>query len=739
MLALLLVSTPAPLLAGSLEEDLGRSEVRVRSAPFHLAPGRTVREYRLVERLEALGYRRVHQKPDAPGTYFWGNETFWIWRRAHRLRGRDRPAQIFGLALAPRDGMVLRLFGGEGEPLRRPPWLEPETLAESLEGDRARRLPVRLADLPDHVWQALLAAEDARFFDHPGVDGRALARALLANLKAGKVAQGGSTITQQLVKMRDLTPRRTLGRKVSEAVRALALEADHDKEEILQAYLNHVYYGHVEGLAVHGIGAAARALFSKNARDLDLAEAALLAALVQGPNRLSPVRHPERAKERRDWVLWRLEELGWAPAGEVAAARRAPVKVRLTAPRAPPGGWFLDWVAGIVREEAPRRAEKGRGFVVETELDPELQRLAESAVRGRLASLRSAYPRLRMAPLQAALVALDAKTGGVLAHVGGDPDGPRGGFDRVRQARRQPGSTVKPLLLLEAFEACGMRGPLNPSSRVADATLRIDLPSGPWEPVNPDGRFRGVVTAREALRESLNIPFVRIARWCGYRETAARMRAAGLDLPADPPPSFALGAVEATPLQLARAYTVFATPGRRLEARPVFRVERPGGRRLHRSRPRSSGVTTPSAAWLVHHLMMDAVAKGTARAVALEGLAAAAKTGTSSERRDAWIAGHAGGIVAVAWVGRDDGGPLGLTGASAAGPLWRKFMEGAARTRPPRRLPAPRGVVERCVDPATGLLVGCGRRRAVGDLFRRDAQPPRKRFWRRDEPVPVVR
>jgi membrane carboxypeptidase/penicillin-binding protein len=280
---------------------------------------------------------------------------------------------------------------------------------------------------------------------------------------------------------------------------------------------------------------------------------------------------------------------------------------------------------------------------------------------------------------------------------------------------------------------------LDPSSRVADEPLKIDLPSGPWEPVNPDGRFRGAVTTREALRHSLNVPFVRIARWCGWRESAGRMRDAGLVLPADPPPAFSLGAVETTPLQLAGAYTVLASPGRRLEARPLRRVERPGGRRLHRSRPRSAKVTSPSAAWLVRHLMTDAVARGTARSVALEGLDVAAKTGTSSERRDAWLAGHSGGVVAVVWVGRDDGAPLGLTGASAAGPLWREFMDRAARARPPRRLPAPHGVVERCVDPRTGLLVGCGRRSAVEERFRREAQPPRKRFWRRDESVPVVR
>lgn len=732
----LLLAGEAAAAAADLESELGRSEVRIRSAAAPLPAGRTVTELGLPSRLEAAGYRRVHRRPERPGEYFWGHETFWIYRRGHPLDGRWRAPRLVGLDLRRRDGMVLGVVSEGGT---RPPGpddsLEPEVLSESLDGDRAPRRPVALSELPDHAWRCLLAAEDARFFDHSGIDARGVARALLKNVLAGRVEQGGSTITQQLIKMRDLTPRRTVGRKLSEAVRALALEAEYDKRDILEAYLNHVYYGHADGLALHGIGTAARAYFSKDASDLELGESALLAALVQGPNRLSPTRHPERARARRDWVLGRMAELGWAEAADVAAARSRGLGLDVSSPPRPLAPRFVAWVGALARSEAPRRAEQGRGLVVETQLDPRLQRLAEDVARAHLARLRRDYRALRGVDLGIALVALDADTGGVLAHVGGDPDRP--GFDRARSARRQPGSTVKPLLLLEAFQDCGDRSPLTPASHVLDAPLRIELPSGPWSPANPDGAYRGAVDVRSALRDSLNVPFVRIGRWCGFEHVASRLRAAGLSVPQPPPPAFTLGALEVTPLELASAYTVLATPGQRLKPLPATRVEKPGGRRLARFRASASRVCDPSTAFLVRDLLRTAVRSGTARPVAIDGLDVAAKTGTSSSRRDAWIAGHVEGVVAVVWVGRDDGAPLGLTGGAAAGPAWRDFMAAAVRARPPRPVRTPPGVVERTVDPRTGMLVRSGHRRAQPELFRQDALPPRKRFWRRTT-VPVV-
>jgi hypothetical protein len=315
--AALAISLPesVPAQGADLADDLGRNETRVFSQRYRIQAGRTVTEIDLARRLENRGFARVRgARPTRPGEYFWGFERFWIYRPATQIGKQRYPARLFGLSLQRSDGLIL---GGIDEHNRalapKHLWIAPTILAESFDSRRALTRRVSFEDLPEHSWRAVLAAEDARFFEHSGVDARSLARALLKNVKAGEVVQGGSTITQQLIKIRDLSPKRSLGRKASEAVRALALEADYDKTEILEAYLNAVYYGHIEAIQIYGIGTAARAYFSKPASDLDLAESALLAAIIQGPNRLSPVRNPEAVLDRYRWVLSRLGEPEWTP------------------------------------------------------------------------------------------------------------------------------------------------------------------------------------------------------------------------------------------------------------------------------------------------------------------------------------------------------------------------------------------------------------------------------------------
>jgi membrane peptidoglycan carboxypeptidase len=743
------LSVPLGLWAADppLTSTLGRNDVRIWSAPYRLPVGVTIEGAELPLRLERLGYERVHERPHEPGQYFWGSEIFWIWRREHRWGGKRRPAELLRLGLVADTGEVRSVFtlerpqaeGPEEERYRSPraAWLEPELVAESLDPDRAPRRLAHFETLPERVWRAVLAAEDARFFEHGGVDPRSLARAALSNVKAGRVTQGGSTITQQLIKVRDLTPRRSLGRKASEAARALALEAEHSKEEILEAYLDSIYFGHLGGMELYGIGAAAQAFFSKPPAALDLGEAALLAAMIQGPNGLDPVRHPDRALARQRWVLDRLEELDWAPATEIARARGGLPRLRLSPPRPLAGRHLIQWVGDEVTRAAERRSRKGRGVVVETTLDLRLQELAEDAVRDGLAKLRRERRALADRPLSAALVALDAATGEVVAWVGGDPAA-RDDFDRARRARRQPGSAVKPLVLLEAFEECGRKAPLHPATRVADRPLSLELPTGPWRPVNSNGNFRGTVTLREALVSSLNVPFVRAARWCGFDATARRLRRAGYALPEEPPPAFVLGAVEASPLELATAYGAIAAAGRAANARPITRLERPSGRRLQGYRPRAHRVAGAEAAYLVADLMADAVGRGTAREAALAGTWVAAKTGTSSNRRDAWLAGMAADLVCVVWVGLDDATPLDLGGGAAAAPIWRAFMERAVPSRSPVRPAEPRRIVHRWVERDTGLIVREGRDGAYEEIFRRGALPRWRRWYRSDEPEPVI-
>ncbi|MBT3223786.1 MAG: hypothetical protein HN348_32355, partial [Proteobacteria bacterium] len=502
-------------------------------------------------------------------------------------------------------------------------------------------------ELPDHVWLPLLALEDTRFFKHIGVDGRSIARAIVANFKAGQSVEGASTITQQLIKNRDLSPKRTLSRKISEAARALLVDTFRTKEVILQSYLNTVYYGHVDGVAVHGLGTASQVYFSKDAADLTLEEAALLAAIVQGPNGLSPIRHPDAAKERRDRAISRMVELGWLDEDLARETKAKPIVLQLTSPEPHMATHFRSWTVKTTKEKS-RALDRGWGLVIETTLDPQLQRHAENTVEAHLASLRQNYPLLRQTDLSAALVAVDVKTGAVLAYVGGDPANP-GEFDRAREAERQPGSAIKPLLLLEALETCGDNPPLNPASQISDRPLTVELPSGKWEPHNYDHKNHGNVSVRTALVKSYNIPFVRIAEHCGMNPTARRVGRAGISLPKDPPPSFVLGSIETTPLDLAGAFTVF-NDGRSVEPRGVSRIHGPKGRRIAAFAPKKTRAASPATAYLIRDMMDDVVDEGTGRAAAISGLEVAGKTGSSSNLRDAWFVGQAEGVVTVVWV-----------------------------------------------------------------------------------------
>ncbi|HEX6851307.1 MAG TPA: transglycosylase domain-containing protein [Candidatus Polarisedimenticolaceae bacterium] len=736
---LLSLALASPALAAPLESTLGRNETRILSAPFAVVPGKSVQDLKLDERLERLGYTRVRNRPDRPGEYFHGTDVYWFYRRPCHANGSDQPAALIGLDLG-KNGAIggLRSNGRSRSFEEGDVWLEPEILAESLDGKRADRVRVELDRLPEKVWRPVLAAEDARFFEHGGVDPRSIARAALKNLRKGKVAEGGSTITQQLVKNRDLTPERTLGRKASEAMRALSLEAEYDKKEILQAYLNTIYFGHVDAIAIYGFGTAARAYFGKDAAKLTLAESAALAAMIQGPNRLSPLKDEKALRNRRDWVLSRMEELGWATGAEVAIAKASGVAEKPTKPKVTSPGHLLSWLGTDGKRLEQERVEEGKGFLVETTVDPVLQEAAEGVVASHLDTLRRLYPRLKGAKLSSALVALDARTGAVLAYVGGDPDDRAGSFDRARLAKRQPGSVVKPFVALEALDTCDGKTPLTASSRILDEPLTIDLPKGPWEPKNFDEEFRGPVLLREALAESRNVPAVRIARHCGFDRVAATFREAGLDLPASPPPSFVLGAIETSPLAVARAYTVLATPGKRLEPYAWTYMETPGGRSLATKKAAALKVADPSSAYLVRDLLRSAVEEGTATSGALEGVEVAAKTGTSSELRDAWFAGVAGSVVTVVWVGLDDAGKLGLTGAAAAGPVWHDFMAKAVPARADHALERPRDVVEMWVQERTGLLVREGRLGARAELYRKGTLPPKKRWWKIDTPMEPI-
>jgi len=729
LVAVLALLAPVCASAMDLDHVLGRRQLEIRSAPFAPVVGRTVEQQALRQRLERLDYARVRSRPTEPGTWQIDGDTWWVFRRGHRSEGRWHDPEVFGVVV--QGGVVRGLVDRAGAPMDPRPghWLEPEVLATSWDGGNAPRIDVRLSELPEAAWRPLLALEDHRFFEHSGVSGRAIARAALANVKKGGVAEGGSTITQQLVKNRDLAARRALDRKASEAVRALALEASTSKEEILEAYLNTVYYGHVDGVGVYGIGRASQVWFGKPASTLRLHEGALLAAILQGPNAMHPLRHPQRARQRRDKALDRMQQLGWATPEQVATAKARPLGVDVHPSPREATRQVLDRVRQVAEEDASRRLDKELGFEIDTTLDPWLQQRTVDHTRAWLDRLRRGHRRLRGKPLHAVVVVMDAESGDVLAYVGGDPSQTGDSFDRARRARRQPGSTLKPLILLEAYDDCGSERPIRPSTRISDGPVRI----GDWSPRNHDGKHHGSPTAHDSLVHSHNRAMVRLAQHCDLDASFKRMRRAGLTLPDDPPAPALLGAVEVSPLELLQAHSAFANQGITARPRLVSRIGRPNGTRTggeSRSRRR---IAQAGPTWLVSDALGDVVRRGTARGARLQGTQARGKTGTSSQGRDAWFVGHAEGRVTVVWVGLDEG-VLGLSGGRAAAPLWKRVMQDAVDTAPDQPEDRPDGVVVCKVDPATGLAPGLmGDAGTVERWCLRRARPPRAQPWRKDE------
>ncbi len=582
------------------------------------------------------------------------------------------------------------------------------------------RIPVTLSDLPDHLVQAVLAVEDQRFFQHHGLDFRRIGGALFANVRAGGIRQGGSTLTQQLAKNLFLSSSRTVLRKVREAALALALEARYDKGTILEAYLNEIYLGQDGGRPIHGVGAAARYYFGRNVERIGLAESALLAGMIQAPNRYVPDRHPESARERRALVLnlmidqLRVNGPAARRAAEAALPRREHPTSTLDA------RWFRDQVQRDVR------SLPSRGVAVYTTMDATLQRAAERAVQAGIRRLR------RQAPgVEAAVVALDPRTGDLLAMVGGADYG-TSQFNRATQARRQPGSAFKPIVALAALERHDDGNPqFTLATMVDDAPLSVRAGGTLWQPANYDGQFHGEVTVREAMEQSLNVPFARIGMQVGAERIVATARRLGIAGPLRPVPSLALGSSEVTLLELARAYGVFAAQGELAASRTVLGSARHGTRLEGVRDPVVTRVADPAATYLVTSTLQGVVTRGTGRALNARGRfeGIAGKTGTSNDWRDAWFVAYSPELVVAVWVGRDDGQSIGMSGASAALPIVAGFLNDIEPEDGWEGPNVPDGIVEATVSAGgEGWYGGCG----STEVFLEGTEPSEQGCWRGD-------
>jgi len=526
--------------------------------------------------------------------------------------------------------------------------------------------PVEIADLPAYVPQALLAVEDRRFYEHPGIDPIGLLRALVVNIEAGRVVQGGSTITQQLAKNLFLTPDRTLKRKVQEMLIAFWLEQRLTKDEILDLYFNRVYFG----AGTYGLDAAAHRYFGIPARELSLYEAALIAGLLKAPTRYNPINDPDLAHQRAVGVLDAMVDAGFITADQGAAAAAA--RSSRHGPAFEHGRYFADWVSGLLPGLV---GPAGADLMVHTTLDPRIQSIAEEEVERMLAAVG------RQEKVGQAAVVVMSPDGAVRAMVGGRSYGDSQ-FNRAVQALRQPGSSFKTFVYLAAMEAGYV-----PDSRMVDAPISIKLPGGTWSPKNYGNRYYGEVTLREAFARSLNSVAVRLAERVGPETVAQVARRLGITSDLTATPSIALGSSEVTLLEMTGAYAAFANGGRGVWPYGISEVDRADGSLIYRRLGDGPGtVVAPGPLAAMTNLLQATVAWGTGRA-ADPGRPAGGKTGTSQDYRDAWFMGFTADYVVGVWVGNDDGTPMSsVTGGSLPGRLWKAIVTRAEKGMPARPL-----------------------------------------------------
>lgn len=600
-----------------------------------------------------------------------------------------------------------------------------------LRAAQAETVPVR--SLPRYVRDAFVAVEDQRFYEHGPLDWRRVAGAALHNLRRGAVAEGFSTITMQLARnvFPDRIPaeQRTLGRKLVEIRVAYAIEGRYAKDEILELYLSHIYFGN----GARGIEAAARHYFGTSADSLTLSQGALLAALVRGPAFYDPRRHPERALARRNFILKAMEKQKRIAPEAAQRSRGVALGVIPARPFAQGAGGLAPYFVEQVRKEVEDRFGErvyDETMEVTTTLDAGLQRAAEEALEAQLAAVEKgalgAFSAPRYAPaaapasqtpyLQGAVVALQAATGDVLAWVGGR-DFRQSRFDRVESARRQAGSAFKPFVY-----AAALREGRTLSQRLQDAPMQVKLPDGrTWQPRNFDGAFLGPVTLREALVESRNIPTLRLAEDVGVGRVARVARDAGIRSPMEETPALPLGTVAVSPLELATAYSAFATLGEVARPRLVLSVRAEDGKVLWTADPpRSKRVLDRGVAFLVTDVLQEALDRGTGRTARAAGFTgdAAGKTGTTNDGTDAWFVGYTPLLVAAVWVGFDEPRPIlpAATGSRLAAPVWGAMMARAVGGGAHWGIPGE--VRQAWVDPASGSPLKDGCRPSSGEALR---------------------
>ena len=689
-------------------------ESLIFTSPKRVSVGQEMSPDRLISYLKMSGYSAVNDAA-ASGR---------ITRTGNSIQIQPAASSYFGgkngVAIEFNNGRISRLTSLETGGHLLTAEIEPELITSLFGDSREKRRPMRYSEFPDLFRQAVLSAEDKRFFDHPGLDPIRVVGAAWRDVRSGTMAQGASTITMQVARSFFFSTKREWKRKIKEIGMALVLENRFTKEQLFELYANEVYLGNRGSFAVHGFGEAARAYFDKDLRELSLEQFAFLAGIIRAPNRYASLeRGSERVAEARDRVLGQMLENGVITSGQYVEAQKAPLGLVRSGRGTGPSGHFVDMVKDDLLEKFSEDELIEQNYRIYTTLDVDLQRAAIEAVefglKGVDALLEKTFARWRArgeaVPLpQAALVAMDPRTGEIKALVGGR-DYAHSQLNRAL-AKRQPGSVFKTFVYAAALETAldteSGGAVYTPISTVVDepTTFYYENNTRDYTPNNYGEKFYGTVTLREALKRSLNVATVKLAEEIGYARLTAFVKRLGLRSNILPTPAMALGAYEMTPLEVAKGYTAFANYGVRCEPEMLLRVVNSEGRLLDRTKLNRRTVLDPRIAYMTTNLLEEVMNSGTGAGVRTRGFhaPAAGKTGTS---RDGWFAGYTSNLLCVVWIGFDDNRDLQLTGGASAGLVWGEFMKqalqlpGFSNMRPFER---PEGIVSVNIDPDTLML-----------------------------------
>ena len=706
---------------------------RVYARPLELYPGMKMRPEQLGMELAMLDYR-VTTDPQDPGSYRYQDEEFILVTRPFKFW--DEAQASLPLQARFDSGHLIALTNrASGQPVSLAR-LDPVLIGGIYPAHNEDRVLVKFDEIPSPLIKGLIATEDRQFYSHHGFSLRGMARALVSTISGGGV-QGGSTLTQQLVKNFFLTPERTLRRKFTEVLMSMLLELHYSKDEILEAYANEIYLGQDSNRAIHGFGLASHFYFDRPLSKLDIRQAALLVGLVKGPSFYDPRRQPARALARRNLVLQEMRKMDFITQAQFLEARAAPLGVV----EKPPEGTslypaFVELVHRQLRRDYREDDLRSEGLLIFTTLDPLVQTSAERALTSRLSQLEKDR-RLPLKSLEGAVVVSHSQNGEVQALVGGRNTRYEG-FNRALDAARPVGSLMKPVIYLTALE--------RPGSYTL-ATLLDDSPlvwrergTSDWEPQNYDKEFHGQVPLRMALANSYNVSSARLGLALGVSHIMDNAHRLGIERELKTYASSLLGADSLSPLEVTQMYQVFASGGFRVPLRAIREVLMADGQPLQRYPLSVEQVVEPAPAYLITYALQSVVQDGTA--VALNkylpaDLHPAGTTGTTNDLRDSWFAGYTGDRLAVVWVGRDDNQPINMTGAGGAMTVWGEMM---ARLDPdPLIPPLPENIEFTWVDPATGLRADSNCQGAVELPFIRGSEPSKTVPCAANAPVRAIK